>query len=179
MQFGQVDIEFVYHFRRVQQGFWQLDLEDYEAFCDMLLDRYISFVTGLFGSPARLRPCLVSVFPPALSDAAWRQGYTNAEIVQRETTDQVDAMQAGLRRLEIANLPQRTAIHAHFSDKLRAACRRLSFGFIDSMTPFLAAGGTVDPQYVNADWDGAEHHLDYRRTYDTAQKLIWQCIDTL
>jgi len=177
IQFGQVDIEFVYHFRRVRDGERKFSLMRYHAFCDRLLEQYIQFVIELFCSPARLRPCLVSVFPPALSDAAWHQGYVNAEIVQRETTASTDDLRAGIRELEIASLRQRTDAHVYYNDRLRAECLRNGFGFIDSTTPFLGVGGTVDPHFVNPDWDGAEHHLDYRRTYDTICKLIWHCID--
>lgn len=74
LQFGQVDIEFVYHFQRVREARHRLSLDHYRAFCDTTLKQYIQFVTTLFGSPPRPSVALVSLFPPALSDAAWQQG---------------------------------------------------------------------------------------------------------
>ncbi|HVC59862.1 MAG TPA: hypothetical protein VND19_05795 [Acetobacteraceae bacterium] len=179
LQFGQVDIEFVYHYRRVRDGKRTLDLDDYRAFCDTMLDRYMAFVAGLFAPASRLRVFLVSVFPPALSDAAWRQGYVNADIAERETTNALAELSAGIRGLEIADLRQRTEIHAHYNDRLRTACRRHGLRFIDSFTPFLGADGLVDPRYVVPETKGAEHHLDSRATYGAVAGLIWPCIDAI
>ncbi len=177
LQFGQVDIEFVYHFRRVRDAAWTLSLDDYRAFCDTTLERYIRFATGLFQIPSRHRVALVSVFPPALSDAAWRQGYVNGDIAQRETTVSVDRLRSGIARLEIANLRQRTDIHAYYNDRLRAESRRHGFGFIDGASPLLGADGLVASRYINPDTGGAEHHLDYRVTPAVVEGLIWTCID--
>jgi hypothetical protein len=179
LQFGQVDIEFVHHYQRVRDAERTLDLDRYRAFCGQTLDRYIAYVTTLFGSPARPHVSLVSVFPPVLSDASWRQGYVNGDIVGRETDACLDELSAKLRQMEIADLRQRTEIHAWFNDRLREACRLHGFGFVDAFTPFLGPDGLADPHYVSPESGGAQHHLDYRRTHDVAQLLIWQCIDAI
>jgi len=179
LQFGQVDIEFVYHYRRVRDAKRALDLDDYRAFCDTVLDRYIAYVTSLFAAADRLRVFLVSVFPPALSDAAWQQGYVNADIAERETTSSVGELSAGIRELEIADLRQRTWIHAHYNDRLRTACRRHGWRFVDIFTPFLGTDGLVDPRYVVPETNGAEHHIDPCATYDVTAGLIWTCIDAI
>jgi hypothetical protein len=179
LQFGQVDIEFVYHFRRVMDGHRTLDLDDYRTFCDMTLERYIAFLTGLFSPSQRLNVFLVSVFPPALSDAAWRAGYVNDDIAQHEQTVPPADLAAGIRCLDIADLRQRTEMHTHFNTGLRAACRRLGFRFIDGFTPFLGADGLVDPRYVIPERGGVEHHLDSRATYAVLAGMIWTCIDAL
>jgi hypothetical protein len=177
MMFGQVDIEFVHHFQRVRDGQLALNLDDYRAFCDRTVQRYIQFVSGLTSVPGRLRIFLVSVFPPALSDAAWQQGHVNADIVQREATQSVSEMSLALRRLEVASLRQRTDIHLYYNDLLRSACARHGFGFVDSATPFLGASGIVDPRYIVPEADGTEHHLDDRVTFDEVGRLIWQSIE--
>ncbi|HUB16852.1 MAG TPA: hypothetical protein VMB34_33265 [Acetobacteraceae bacterium] len=177
--FGQVDIEFVYHFQRVRDGKRHLSLDDYRAFCDATLERYLAFLTKLFGPQDRSRVFLVSVFPPALSDAAWREGYVNDDIADREAALPLAELAAGIRLLEIADLRRRTDIHAQFNAGLRAACRRLGFRFVDNFTPFLGPDGLVDPRFVVPDTKGAEHHLDGRTTCDVVATLIWHCIDAM
>jgi hypothetical protein len=174
LQFGQVDIEFVHHFQRVRDGRLALDLDEYRTFCKRTADQYIKFVNSLSG---KLQIVLVSVFPPALSDAAWHKGYVNADIVSREGGRSVAEMSDAIRNLQVATLRQRTEIHLHYNDLLRKACKRLGFGFIDSATPFLGPDGLVDPRYVDAASDGADHHLDERTTHVTIGKLIWQHTD--
>jgi hypothetical protein len=175
MQFGQVDIEFVYHFRRVRDNKQALDLDDYRAFCDATLDRYIRFVIGLFEPAQRGRVFLVSVFPPALSDEAWHAGYVNGDISWRETDTSVHALSFGIRTLDIADLRQRTEIHRYFNAGLKAAAARNGFGFIDVETGFLGADGLVDPRYIVPESRGFEHHLDSRQTYTGLVDLIWTC----
>jgi hypothetical protein len=177
LQFGQVDIEFVHHFQRVRDGRLALNLDEYRAFCDHTADRYVRFVTTLFRARRRQPIFLVSVFPPALSDTAWHQGYVNADIVQRETDDTVARMSSAVRRLKVANLRERTEIHLYYNDLLRSACERHGFGFVDSATPFLGSNGVVDPRFVVPEAGGSEHHLDDRVTPGEVSRLIWQCID--
>ncbi|HTB47856.1 MAG TPA: hypothetical protein VK741_29845 [Acetobacteraceae bacterium] len=192
LQFGQVDIEFVYHFRRVTDGQRTLSLDDYRAFCDTTLERYIGFVTEMFNPPQRLNVFLVSVFPPAVSDAAWRAGYVNDDIARHEEVmlpaaelpagiraPEIADLATGIRALEIADLRQRTGMHAHYNAGLRAACRRHGFRFIDGFTPFLGPDGLLDPRYVIPERGGAEHHLDSRATYGAIAGMIWTCIDAM
>lgn len=179
LQFGQVDIEFVHHYQRARDGKWALSLDDYRAFCDATLERYLAFITDLFPSSDRARVFVVSVFPPALSDDAWRQGYVNDDIARREDAPPAAELSAAIRLLRIADLRQRTEMHAHYNAGLRAACRRLGFRFVDGFTPFLGADGLVDPRYVVPEAGGAEHHLDSRQTYGTLATLIWHCMDAM
>ncbi len=74
LQFAQIDIEFVYRLRRIRDGKQALDLDDYRGFCDHVADRYMAFLTGLFAPGHRAKVQLVSVFPPVISDGAWKQG---------------------------------------------------------------------------------------------------------
>jgi hypothetical protein len=177
IQFGQVDIEFVYHFRRVRDGRRALDLEDYKLFCDDMLARYIRFVADIFEPPCRKRVFIASVFPPALSDAAWKQGYVNDDISRRETDISVEELSARIRELEIANIRQRTEIHLHFNARLKAESERLGFGFLDLATGFLGADGLLDPRYISPEARGFEHHLDTRQTYAGLLTPIWQVLD--
>jgi hypothetical protein len=176
-QFGQVDIEFVYHFRRVRNGRWILDLDDYRAFCDDALTRYIGFVANAFDTSRRKQVFLASVFPPALSDAAWKQGYVNDDIARRETEESVQALSIGIRKLEIADFRHRTEIHLYFNARLKAACERLGFGFLDVATGFLGTDGLLDPLYISPETRGFEHHLDARQTCRALVQPIWRALD--
>jgi hypothetical protein len=176
LQFGQVDIEFVYHYRRIRDGKFAVDLDDYRGFGDLVADRYAAFLTGLFAPERRANVHLISVFPPVLSDAAWKQGYANGDIVARETDRTLAEISDGVRALQVADLRQRTGIHARFNDRLAEACLGHGFRWIDAFTPFLGADGTVDPVYAAPEAAGAEHHLDARRTCDVIERLIWEAI---
>jgi len=178
VQFGQVDIEFVHHFRRVRDGAVMLDLAAYRAFCAETVTRYGGYLAGAFPPRRRSRVFLVSVFPPVLSETAWREGYVNEDISRREGEEALAALSAGIRRLHVANLRQRTAIHLHFNALLQAEAARLGFGFVDAASPFLGEDGLADPSYSPPEAAGREHHLDSRRTHGAASALLWRCLDT-
>jgi len=178
-QFGQVDIEFVYHFHRVRDGRNALDLSHYRAFCDDRLERYSRFVSGLFSPDQRSRVFLTSIFPPALSDEAWSRGYVNGDIVREETDVSYEALAAGIRTLDIADFQQRTEIHLYFNAGLKAACQRAGFGYLDVATGLLGQDGLVDPRYIVPETKGFDHHLDGRRTHPVISDALWQCLDAV
>lgn len=176
LQFGQVDIEFVYHYRRIRDGKLALDLDDYRGFCDLVADRYVAFLESVFAAERRRHVHVLSVFPPALSDEAWKQGYANADIVARETDRTLSEIADSVRGLRVASLPQRTGIHAYFNGRLADACQRLGFQWTDAFMPFLGPDGLVDQRYVVPEAGGAEHHLDGRQTSNVLERLVWEAI---
>jgi hypothetical protein len=176
LQFGQVDLEFVHHYRRARNGERALKLDDYRAFCAATVESYMGFATRLFRARQRANAFLLSVFPPVLSDAALQRGYLNEDIAQREGARNCAKL------FWLSNSPilrSATRIHAEFNHLLGESCARHGFGFVDGFTPFLGANGLAHAQYVDPDKQGAEHHLDSRRTYDAAATLVWQRIDAL
>lgn len=179
IQFGQVDIEFVHHFQRVRDGRHALDLDEYRQFCATTVERYIGFLTMLFPPERRASVFVFSVFPPVLSDDAWRAGEVNGDIVWRETEIPRNLLQLGLTRLHIADLRQRTGIHTHYNDLLRNACEQHSFHFIDVFTPFLGPDGLADLRYVVPEARGREHHLDSRQSYIVLATVVWAIMDWL
>lgn len=174
LQFGQVDLEFVYNYNRVRENRPRLDLGDYRSFCDDTVARYAGFLANLRGRP---RMSLISVFPPVLSDDALRGGYVTDDIVWRESDLSSHDLSMRLRTFEMANIAERTAIHAHFNARLRNAANSLGIGFVDAMTPFLGANGIVHPDYIIPETNGAEHHMDSRRTRPIAQSIVWERVD--
>jgi hypothetical protein len=174
LQFGQVDLEFVYNYNRVRENRPWLDLVDYCRFCNDTVERYAGFLTNLLGRPPM---SLLSVFPPVLSDDALRGGYVTDDIVWRESDLSSHDLSMRLRTFEMADIAERTAIHAHFNARLRNAADSLGVGFVDAMTPFLGPDGIVHPDYIIPETKGAEHHMNWRRTRPIAQSIVWERMD--
>jgi hypothetical protein len=176
IQFGQVDIEFVHHFHRVRDEQRMLDLDAYRWFCVETVKRYVDYLVSLFEPSWRSRVYVLSVFPPVLSDDAWRRGVLNDVIIRDEMGMTQEDMAAGIRTLEVANLQQRTAIHEHFNKLLGSACASHGFCFIDGFTPFLGADGLADQQYAQPEAFGFDHHLDARRTRPIVEEIVWTIV---
>ncbi|MCE4224721.1 hypothetical protein HCU64_13230 [Methylobacterium sp. C25] len=156
-QFGQVDVEFVSVFRRIQSGERAFDRAGFEAFCDTVSDAYHAFLGSYYGSPFATH--VLSIFPPALSDESWAQGYANAHIVGLEGDRSPEAMIDAVRSIDIPKLSERTAMHDSFNQRLRAICNDRGFRFIDLFTPILGSDGTIDQRFV-ARSAGRDHHVD-------------------
>jgi hypothetical protein len=177
IQFGQVDLEFVYHFQRVRDRRLVLSMEDYRRFTGQVAERYFDYLCQVFPPAKRRRIFVSSVFPPVLTDAAWRRGYVNDVIARLESYDTLETIQDTLRVMEIADLSQRTGIHRRYNDLPRDGCDRHGFRFVDAMTPFLGRDGVVDPYYRVPEERRIEHHLDTGKTPDIMTRLAWDCID--
>ena len=174
IQFGQVDIEFVHHFHRVRDNKRRLDLDAYLWFCSETVFRYTNYLASVFPAPNRNNAFVLSVFPPALSDEAWRGGKLNDVIVRVETGMTQAEMAAGIRLLDVANLKQRTAVHRSYNIWLHNACESYGFRYIDVFSPFLGPDGLIDQKYLNPEAYGFDHHLDLRRTHPVVADLIWR-----
>ena len=174
VRFGQFDLEFAHHFQRARDGLRDLDLSAYRDFCKRTVARYMRFLTAL---AARLHIVVVSVFPPVLSDEAWRQGLVNDDVLRQDADMPPTTMSEMLRGIQVASLSQRTEMHLYFNGLLHAACQSHGFGYVDSATPFLAPDGLVAPRFVAPETPGNEHHLDERQTYAEVSLLIWDAID--
>jgi hypothetical protein len=175
--FGQVDVEFVFTFKRLENDPPStFDLADFETFCVETADRYADFVAGLGLAPRQ--GILAGVFPPALSDAAWRAGYLNAYIAQTESNLALDVLRARLERADIPSLHARTAQHRLFNRHLAAAPPRRGLGYIDVFDDLLSDAGVVDVRFLGPA-AGLDHHLDAAATrpmvVSVLQRLINDC----
>jgi hypothetical protein len=176
IQFGQVDIEFVYNFRRAKENRRKLDLDGYRWFCSETEHYYTTYLRSVFDQKERANVFVISVFPPALSDEALRRGILNDVIVRAETGMTQEEMAVELRRLELANLRERTEIHREYNKAMNDACISNGFCFVDGYTPFLGTDGLVDEQYLIPEAYGFDHHLDSRRTRPIVASLIWDIV---
>ena len=106
-------------FKRLEARDAGFDAAAFAAFADETVARYVGFLAEAV--PPALKPLasVAAIFPPALSDAAWRQGYVNAHIADLHGP----ADRTGLAGLEIPSLIERTRLHALFNGRLAAAAR--------------------------------------------------------
>jgi hypothetical protein len=178
VQFGQVDIEFVYHFRRIRDGRITYDPQHYRRFCDEVLEAYLRFLVSLFPPVRRSQVVLVSIFPPAVSDAAWKAGWFNDQIAARETNLSLEGIARGIRMLEVADLRERTRVHLHFNHLLRLRCGHHGFRFMDAATPLLGADELLDPRYVSPETAGFDHHINGRTAFARLLPLLFETTAT-
>lgn len=157
-QFGQVDIEFVAAFRRIANGEHAFDETGFETFCDRTAAAYGAFLVRWFSGLGPVH--VLSVFPPALSDESWADGYCNAHVLALEdAAGDRTATAAAVAALEVPSLAERTRLHRAFNDRLSALCAREGFGFVALFDALLGPDGTVAPRFI-AGAGGRDHHLD-------------------
>lgn len=157
LKFGQVDLEFVHDFRRIRAGVTRFDLAAAEAFAHECVELYAKLLGQLrAATPARL--VVSSALPPALSDAAVRQGYVNAHIAEAHGPADAETVAETLRRMEMPDQRVRTGLARTYNAALRETCTRLGLEFLDDFTPLLGPDGVIDPALV-AWHGGTDHHL--------------------
>lgn len=156
-KFGQVDVEFVFNFHRVQTGKTTFSLADFHRFRDETIRRYMDFLGGF---AKRESFAVASIFPPALGDAHLVDGYLNEHVARLESDDAPDALKEKLRALETPDLRQRTRLHNDFNMKLRDACAVQGLIYCDDFSPFLSWNGLLARKF-NVRTQGADHHLDW------------------
>jgi hypothetical protein len=171
LKFGGVDAEFVYTFKRIQDNKTTYSEADFAEFAQYSLGGYARFLSDLMQEviPRRIRVC--SIFPPALSDASWADGYVNGHIAELEGITDLDALKASVRKLEMPTLFQRTAAHALYNQGLRAMCDRMGLTFVDDFTPLLRGDRLLFPKFVERS-RGTNHHLEWGPTSAVIPNII-------
>ncbi len=156
LQFGQVDIEFVSVFHRAARSEFCFDRARFEAFCERTVKAYASFLAGPFSGLGALH--VFAVFPPALADKAWAEGYTNAHVALLEGDRHAGDIAAAVRSIVIPTLAERTALHRRFNEHLGAMCRARHHCYIDLYDRFIGRDGTIAARF-NRFSGGLDHHL--------------------
>jgi hypothetical protein len=172
--FGQVDVEFVFTFKRLERDPpAALDDAAFVAFAETTAQAYAAFA-------ARLQPAaqviLATIFPPALSDAAWRHGYLNAHIAQEHAAADFDTLGRRLSCVDIAGWPERTAQHRLFNDRLRSCARAHGLRILDAAGSLSSAAGVVSPDMLGRA-AGRDHHLDVEAVRPTVTAKLWDLVD--
>jgi len=176
IKFGQVDIEFVQVFKRLAADEDRFSPDAFYAFADETIALYVAFLTGSVPATQRRRVRVMSLFPPALSDAAWREGYLNAHMVAVHGPADTADLATRLGRLEIPDLAERTGLHGAFNARLRSAVEAEGFGWGDDFTPYLCPGGVLDPKWLGKA-AGRDHHLDFHAARRTALDQLWPILE--
>ena len=169
--FGQVDVEFIFTFKRLEQDPPAAhQAAAFEAFCRETVDSYMAFASGLPGAPV----AVAAIFPPALSDAAWRQGYLNAHIAQQHTVLDFATLGARLQAASVEPLTARTGHHALFNRRLGEAARAHGLGWLDAFDDLIGAAGVTEALGPAA---GRDHHLDVDAVRPAVVERLWRLID--
>lgn len=176
LNFGQVDIEFVHIFKRLDSGTAAFDPADFRAFAEQTIARYLAFLVQAVAPADRGRVHLGSLFPPALSDAAWRTGYVNAHIADLHGPADQHDLARRLAGLEIPDLTARTRLHAAFNARLASVAEAEGFKVPNPFTDFLGEAGVVDPR-LQGPAAGTDHHLDFHASRALVVDHVWRVLE--
>lgn len=156
-KFGQVDLEFVYDYRRIREGRRDFDLAHAVGFAEESARRYVDFLRGL-REVTSAKLIVTAALPPALNDAALRDGYLNAHIAELHAGLDTEALRRELQGLDMASWTVRTELARAYNTALAAACAEAGLSFYDDFTPLLGEAGVIAPDLIV--WHGGtDHHL--------------------
>jgi hypothetical protein len=157
--FGQVDIEFVHMFKRLASDPpAPLDEQALVSFSRETVAAYVEFGARL-ASDFDVDLYLATILPPALSDAAWKQGYVNANIAGNHTSIAQATIREKLGSTEIATLAERTRDHQAFNEILRTAATAAGLRVLDLASSLPMKDGAVSADMLGPA-AGTDHHLD-------------------
>ena len=174
-KFGQVDVEFVFTFKRLESGQRVFDTAAFEAFGDETIERYVAFLQDATPPSLRAKARVAGVFPPALSDKAWRQGYMNAHIADLHGPADRRALSARLAELELPSLDERTRLHKAFNTRLFTAATAAGFDMMFGFNAMLGPDGAVEPRHLGKA-KGGNHHLGYAATRGPVLEQLWKIV---
>jgi hypothetical protein len=173
--FGQVDIEFVFMFKRLASDPpASLDAEALRVFSAETAEALAAFGAQLAeytDGPIHL----ATIFPPALSDDAWRQGYVNAHIANDHASLPLNVLRERLARTEIRTLAVRTQDHASFSEQVKTAAQGHGLKVLDVAGALPMQDGSMSPHLLGAA-AGADHHLDFESVRPFIVPLLWSVV---
>ena len=176
LKFGQVDVEFVYAFKRIEGGLTRFEEAHYAAFVDETAERYVAALQRLVPDDMRRRVVIASIFPPALSDKAWLRGYTNAAVTGQHADQTVDDLSCAIRSLDIPSLDVRTRMHAQFNARMQIAAAQMKMAYLDCFTPLTGPDGLLAPRYRSRR-DGGDHHLAFQAAGRPLIAALWNALD--
>lgn len=168
LKFGGIDAEFRWMAQRIRTNSAAFSDDEFDRYAERAVADYGRFLDRLTATlcAGRIRVC--SVFPTALRDRFWIEGFVNATA---GSPDRQPALRATLGRMEIPDFPTRTRLRAAYNTRLRALCEAKGLAFLDDFTPFLNASGVLDDRFI-ASHGSADFHLDYDAIGDLLEPLV-------
>ena len=170
-QFGQVDMEFVYPFRRIASGVTAFDQANFDEFVQSSITAYVGFLAEMIPRDRRPMVDVLAIFPPALADHVLRDGYVNEHVTSIEAAIEPDALKTQLKRLEWPGLAHRTRLHRQYNALLSSAAAESGFTTVSDFDRLVAVDGVVD-RHFTAIQNGRDHHLDFGPTEGLAETIL-------
>lgn len=155
--FGQVDVEFVYYYKLIQEGLPHSAARAAQFIMETV-ERYVAYLVEM-SRYRKLKVHAATVFPPCLYDETVRAGYINGHIVTINTDADLALLTEQMKTFDFPSLLERTAIHRQFNARLREACRDSGIPVIDLFDDLLR-DGVADERYMVAP-KGQDHHLHF------------------
>ena len=151
--FGQVDVEFVYTYRRLRDRRYEFDRALFEEFCALFVGRYVNWVAAL-----KLRNAvIVGINPPCLDDDFLVEGYIvqmqvylASNVVDSRAEDDFDSLIHGFDVIELPCKVERTAHHRRLNGLIRREAEDHGLFYTDSFSRMMGGHGSIKPMYACA-----------------------------
>ena len=157
-QFGQVDVEFVFDYRRVRRGGAAFDPTEFADFARHTADAYFTYLDEV--TRGRTGVAVASILPPALDDAVLAAGYDNGHVNQLHDAEAAGVLREAMGALQRPDLAGRTRMHGAFNAELQARAAARGLPFLDLLPRLLGEDGVARREVVGPG-AGADHHLDF------------------
>lgn len=155
--FGQVDMEFVFNFRRVREGVRAFSPSAMDEFTATAADTYLRWISDR----VPLTPTILGINPPCLDNqfiasayAAQMRVYVKGGVADLAAGSTLEEIEANLDALDFPAKRERTAYHAKFNAALRSRCAERGFAYHDCFAELLGPDGCIEPQFACALKDG-------------------------
>jgi len=160
IKFGQVDLEYVYPFKRIATQKNDFEYCDFLSFCETSVSKYFEFLKKVFPEDIRDLITICSVCPPVLADEEWPEGYVMGNFGGRISIERAREEINRASQIKNPDISQRTWLHREFSCRLEKEACLGGFDYLDDAVPFLRSDGMcVDEKYTRLS-KGKDTHLD-------------------
>ncbi len=169
-KFGQIDMQAGWLAHRLRTGTAANDRDAFDRFADAAIAAYAEFLDKTIPAEARGGThWIAGLFPPVWQAAP--------EVPARLLVDEFGSeLPDRLAGIGMDTLPERTAMHHCFNQKLERAVAPLGCHFVRDFECLLTGNGVVDDRYLMPLRDSAD--LDYRTTGGILSTSLWSIATT-
>ena len=155
--FGQVDLEFVFNYRRARSRACAFSLAEAGAFCRTAAETYVAWLKDRLPVMATV----LGVNPPCVDDsdlaatyAVQTRTYVAGGVAELAAGSTLDEIVASLAELEYPAKVDRTGIHDVFNTCLRVQCAQHGIAYLDCFEELLGDDGCIGRQFTCAAKNG-------------------------